>query len=233
MTVDTHSLPPKMLGFWVRMLRQTQDLSQDALAVASGLTIRTIQRVEAGAQASLTTRRCLARGLGYPNVDVFDDPSFIANVTSFLEAQQAAVLRAEEARYPDHLKLETVELTSGAQLAELVGRVSAWVFNCDDDVTEAGHAMAATLFDMLRDYLDIWEDLSHSNRLETHRDFSELLAGMSEHGVRAYHAIRKTSIVGRSWADKTPMAVTIGYICVLPEDQKAMHLMVPKWSCWA
>jgi DNA-binding XRE family transcriptional regulator len=45
----TPLLDPKILGFWTRCLRETQHMSQDALAASSGLDVRTIQRIEAGA----------------------------------------------------------------------------------------------------------------------------------------------------------------------------------------
>ena len=45
--------------------------SQETLAELSGLTVRTIQRVEAGQTSSLDTRRALARGFEIPDTDVF------------------------------------------------------------------------------------------------------------------------------------------------------------------
>jgi transcriptional regulator with XRE-family HTH domain len=54
-------LDPKLLGFWTKCLRESQHISQDALAASSGLDVRTIQRIEAGNAVSVTTRRCLAR----------------------------------------------------------------------------------------------------------------------------------------------------------------------------
>lgn len=37
-------LDPKLLGFWVRCMRDTEHLSQEALAAAANVTVRTIQR---------------------------------------------------------------------------------------------------------------------------------------------------------------------------------------------
>ena len=55
---------PKFLAFWTRCIREASHWSQEALAASSGLDVRTIQRIEAGRPASITTRRALARGLG-------------------------------------------------------------------------------------------------------------------------------------------------------------------------
>jgi DNA-binding XRE family transcriptional regulator len=89
MTKTPILLDPKLLGFWVRCIRKTQNMSQDALAESSNVDIRTIQRMEAGNPVNVTTRRCLARGLGYDNHDIFDDPQFAMNVQSALEGAQA------------------------------------------------------------------------------------------------------------------------------------------------
>src|SRR5450631_1197689 len=70
-------LDPKLLGFWAKCVRETQHLSQDALAVNAGVTIRTVQRFEAGQALNVTSRRALAKALGYDNPDVFDDLKFI------------------------------------------------------------------------------------------------------------------------------------------------------------
>ncbi|WSH31080.1 helix-turn-helix transcriptional regulator (plasmid) [Rhizobium beringeri] len=74
---NTTLLDPKQLGFWIKCVREGQKWSQEALAAAAGVDVRTVQRVEAGAKASVITRRAIARGLGYDNPDVFDDPTFV------------------------------------------------------------------------------------------------------------------------------------------------------------
>ena len=62
--------------------------SQEALAASANLTPRTIQRIEAGEPSSIATRRSLARGLGYENPDIFEDPEFIATVLKLLDGAQ-------------------------------------------------------------------------------------------------------------------------------------------------
>src|SRR6266436_1072254 len=89
MTTFQTMLDPKILGFWTRCIRETQHMSQEALAASSGLDVRTIQRIEGGNAVSVTTRRCLARGLGYENPDIFDDPEFTISVHRVLEGAQA------------------------------------------------------------------------------------------------------------------------------------------------
>jgi transcriptional regulator with XRE-family HTH domain len=88
------TLDPKVIGFWTRCLRVSSKWSQDALAVASNLDIRTIQRIEAGQSVNVTTRRALARGLGYQDNAIFDTPEFIENVQKIITGAQTEQLKA-------------------------------------------------------------------------------------------------------------------------------------------
>ncbi|MCF6438779.1 helix-turn-helix domain-containing protein [Pseudoalteromonas luteoviolacea] len=47
----------------LKQLRLSRGLSQEQLAHMSGLNVRTIQRIEAGANASLESKKCLASAL--------------------------------------------------------------------------------------------------------------------------------------------------------------------------
>lgn len=227
MTPDMQLLPPKTLGFWIRTLRLSSNLSQDALAETAGLTMRTVQRVEAGERASLTTRRCLARGLGYDNPDIFDDPAFVATVTDFVDTLRADQIKAEAARHPDHVKLEVAPAANGAALTSQIDRCDAWVFHCDERATAEAQAEAALLFDNLQDYGDIWQELPPSGRLEAQASFSEMLAAVAAHGLRAYQATRAAYLAG---VDKShaPMPFTIGYVTIVPADEALSHIFVPK-----
>src|SRR6266481_147780 len=102
MTTFQTTLEPQILGFWTRCIRETQHMSQEALAASSGLDVRTIQRIERGNAMSITTRRCLARGLGYENPDIFDDPEFARNVHILLESVQAINQDALDDQHPEH-----------------------------------------------------------------------------------------------------------------------------------
>jgi hypothetical protein len=48
MTTPPTLIDPKILGLSVRGIRETQHVSQDALAGAENIDVRTIQRLEAG-----------------------------------------------------------------------------------------------------------------------------------------------------------------------------------------
>lgn len=226
MTIDAQALPPKMLGFWTRTLRMASNLSQDALAEVSGLTVRTIQRVESGKRASLTTRRCIARGLGYDNPDIFDDPAFVGTVKGLLESIIADQIKAEEARYPDHITLPVTAAENGASLGSLIDGADAWVFHCNEKGSRDGQAEVAILFDHLQDYGDIWSELPPSGRLEAQRVFTRLLAAIERHELRAFHGSRATRLMGTE--GQAPLPFTIAYVTVVPVEQQLSRIFVPK-----
>lgn len=228
MTLDDGLLEPTMFGSWVKILRLTHKWSQDALAEASGLTVRTVQRVEAGERTSRTTRRGLAKGLGYDNPDVFDDPEFAATVTKFYEIVNADQMAAVEESHPDHLKLAVTPLENGATLASLITACDSWVFHCDEDAPADAQLEAAGLFDLVRDYGDIWEDLGFSDRVLSQVDLATPLDALKALGMRAYQATRATRIVGKDWVDPTPLPMTIGYVTVIAADRDLSQILVPK-----
>jgi transcriptional regulator with XRE-family HTH domain len=173
MPVDVQLLSPSTLGFWTRCIRTASHLSQEALAEASGLPTRTIQRIEAGRPTSVTTRRSLARGLGYENLDVFEDPEFIAEIHKLLER---IADHGEQKQHPGHIKLKATPVRTGEALGHLVAASSAYLFHCDDGLSPDVKEQAAALFDLLQDYGDCWADLSHANRLTATQGFGENLA---------------------------------------------------------
>jgi transcriptional regulator with XRE-family HTH domain len=64
----------KINGEAVRALRERKSWSQEHLASASGLSVRTVQRVEVEGIASAETRLALAAALGVPVADLIPGP---------------------------------------------------------------------------------------------------------------------------------------------------------------
>jgi transcriptional regulator with XRE-family HTH domain len=227
MSLYAQTMPPKTLAIWVRALRTASDMSQDALAEAAGITERTVQRVEKSGRASKMTRHNLARGLGYENHDIFDDPTFVAMAIDALHETFAKLRKAEEANYPDHVKLPARPVNKGTQIAGLFGLCDAWVYDCDDSASDEGQNASAVLFDNVQDYGDIWSDLPPSARLKASEAFNEMLADIAGHGLHVYQAVRSAHFALMQ-ADQEPMPFKIGYLTVVPSGQAPSHFLVPK-----
>ncbi|HFQ8222955.1 TPA: helix-turn-helix transcriptional regulator [Pseudomonas aeruginosa] len=65
-------LTPTELAQCVRLFREANRWSQEQLAGISGLSERTIQRVEKGLSGDFNTRRALARAFEFEDIDVFN-----------------------------------------------------------------------------------------------------------------------------------------------------------------
>jgi transcriptional regulator with XRE-family HTH domain len=225
MTAEVQLLSPSTLGFWTRCIRTASQLSQEALAEASGLPTRTIQRIEAGRPTSIATRRSLARGLGYENRDVFEDPAFIAELHKLLETVSE---HNPKQHYPNYVKISASVAQNGDDLGNLLNLSQAYLFNCEDVLSAEVKEVAAALFDLLQDYADVWSELTHADRLSASRSFDESIIEIEQLGARLYIGTRDTNFVGSMWTDKTPIAITIGYVVVVPRNRKIEHMLVPK-----
>jgi DNA-binding XRE family transcriptional regulator len=222
------SLPPKILGFWTKCIRTTMHWSQEALAVNANLTTRTIQRIEAGEPSSVTTRRSLARGLGYENQDIFEDPEFVSTVLKLLEGAQGQNAEEVQKQFPDHVPVSTKPVTNGEALAALAESSNASLFHCDEEVSLEAKQQAACLFDYLRDMVDLWSEISFSDRVSYTLEMGNMVRDLEAVGARVYEASRSAKMVGDHWENKTPIPLTIGYLIVVPREKDISQLMVPK-----
>jgi DNA-binding XRE family transcriptional regulator len=221
-------LDPKTLGFWVKCIRDTSHWSQEALAANAGLDVRTVQRVEAGKPASLTTRRALARGLGYDNHDIFDSPDFIASVYKILGALTGTSPEAMEKQFPDHMRLPASRVSSGNALGRLADMANGLLPNMEEDLPETAKETAAIIFDYLRDLMDLGSDVPYSDKLAFNRDMGSLLANLEAEGAVIYAATRNMRISNEAWENKTPLPMTIVYLSAVPRDREPKEIMVPK-----
>lgn len=225
MSTKIQKLSPRVLGFWVRCMRTSHKWSQEALAETSGLTPRTIQRIEAGEPVNAATRRSLARGLGYENYDVFDDPNFAVEIHKLLETISEY---SEKEQYPDHIKILAVPVNSGHSIGNLIGISSGYLFNCEETLPSETQDIAHEFFDSIHDYADAWPDTTHIDRLLAIRNFDKFIKELENIGSHAYSAMRSAQITNYLQKDKSPLRITIGYLTIVSKDKNISHIMVPK-----
>ncbi len=228
MTKPITLLEPKLLGFWVRCIRQAQHMSQDALAAVSGVDIRTIQRMEAGNIVNVTTRRCIARGLGYENPDAFDDPEFGLEVHGLLEGMHAIQQKAFERQNPDRVRVKAERVLNGEALGRFADAANAVSLNADDGISQEAKEVAAALFDYVRDLIDVRDDASFSDKLGFNEYLGTMLRELEGFGTVTYSAFRSVKMTGENWTDKTPLQLTIGYLTVVPAREVLEEMFVPR-----
>jgi hypothetical protein len=198
------------------------------LAASCGLDVRTIQRIEGGHAASVTTRRCLARGLGYENPDIFDDPEFTLAVHHVLEGAQTINQEAIEKQHPEHIRVKTERVQNGETLGRFADAANAVLLNADDEIPHKAKQVAAELFDYIRDLLDVAGEASFSDKLSYNEDLEKMLRELEGLGSAAYAAFRSVKATGDNWVDTTPIAFRIGYLTVVPAQKRLTDMFVPR-----
>jgi transcriptional regulator with XRE-family HTH domain len=143
-------LDPKMLGFWLRCVRQAQKWSQEALAATAKVDVRTVQRMEAGKTINVTSRRAITTALGYDKPDAFEEPEFIKGVLSLFDAIEAHQREELKKQTPDGVSIKAARITNGSRLGRLAYESNALSLQADDDISNDAKIVAAELFDLLR-----------------------------------------------------------------------------------
>jgi transcriptional regulator with XRE-family HTH domain len=225
-------LDPKLLGFWARCIRDAQHLSQEALAANASVDIRTVQRFEAGQPVSITSRRAVAKALGYDNPDVFDDPKFIEEVLKFFDDLKAVQQKNLDDQHPDHMRVKAQALASGAEALRFADAVNAMSFDIDDGLADPTKEVAASFCDYVQELMDL-DDFPASGRLGIAKDLDGLLQDLSEKGARVYFATRDRKFRGPDWGDKPSWELTVGFLAIVPADRQFRELYVPRKSRFA
>jgi transcriptional regulator with XRE-family HTH domain len=221
-------LEPKMLGFWIRCIRQAQHISQEALAASAGVDIRTVQRMEAGNPVNIMSRRSLARALGYEKPDVFDDPQFAIQVRGFLENVQAINEKAIERQHPDCIRLTAERVRNGETLGRVADSANALSFHADDQLSPEAKEASAAMFDYIRDLLDIKDDASFTDKHHFNQSLETILRELEDMGAAVYCSYRSVKMTNDRWVDKTPLSLHISYLVVVPEDRILEEVLAPR-----
>lgn len=208
------------LAIIVHMLRSARGWTQETLAELAGVNVRTIQRVEDGQGGSGDTLRAIARAVEAEDLD------FLVRPQSF--PTEAGLKRRADAFEREHLMLDAAPAPTGRAVEAFMGGLN--MLSCTDtDIEDAALLEdAASLFDYLRDYLDVKAEVSHQQRLSIAADLEAIIGRLRDGGWTPFVAVRHTKLMNDHWADKTPWPVTIGYLTLLPKGQILAKLAVPR-----
>ena len=142
------------------LFRDMCSWSQEQLAEISGLSVRTIQRVENGEGAAFETRRALALAFELRDIHALTDPIALP------PEEELKALRDKLAA--GHVLLNAAPLTSGQQLARLAEGCAMDVPHPEPDMPRPAALAFASLVDDLRDYRDCADLCSEVQQLESH-----------------------------------------------------------------
>lgn len=211
-------LTPAELAVLVRLYRELRKWSQEQLADISGLSARTVQRVEEGLASSTDTRRALARAFDIEDIDVFNKAHVIPTAEQLAE---------EKARFErERVTLQGQRILSGKQLGKMVEMSSANMFSEAVELKGPSNALFARLTDYCREYADCDELYSATDKLSVYEDFDELLTDLKEAGVTLVGAVRDIALKGPG--SDAVVGRGVLYVVAFLSGDEAEELAVPR-----
>ena len=219
--IDARVPTPADLAEFVQAMRDSNKWSQATLAEISRVTERTIQRVENGEPSSLDTRRALARAFGHDDVDLFEKPWPFTNP----EKVKAYIAELDETT----LKIALTPIKEGRTLRTMLEGAESFATDEIGELTKEAREAFASLADYLRDYQNISDECSMSQKLGVDRDIDDLLQTITEQGATVGAGFRHARLrMKPDPPDKSDMDWTNIHIVIAPKEAFPSGIRVPK-----
>lgn len=213
-------LTPSELAEVVKLCRLMRKWSQDQLAEISGLSARTIQRVERGEPSDLDTRRAIARAFEFDDIDALNKPFSIPT------EEEAAVMKEKFDR--EHITLEARPLTTGKQLAALVETTTMDLSSPAFEMGREADETFAALVDYFRDYRDCAEMYSEVQKFEVYDELQKHIDALKAMGVSLCYAVRKQRLKVNGNQDAEPWPTTALYLVAFPLGKEPREFATPR-----
>jgi len=202
-TTEARMLTNKELGAVITLMRKMLQWSQETLAELSGLTTRTIQRIEKGEGGSVDSRRALGKAFGSEDIDIYNKP-FAIPTPEEAERQKVAFER-------ERVTLATVPLTTGKQVVQLAEMTQAHLFTTTEDLPPEANMALAELEDLFTEYRDVHDCYSATGKVEMYAEFQEKIDALTAIGMELCHATRRVSIKGND-SNQNPHPFNLLYL---------------------
>ena len=226
MHTETQAKPPMTpaeVGSLVKIYRDAMEWSQETLAELSGVTVRTIQRVEAGQSSSLDTRRAIARGFQIPDLDKFCKPNPFPNQQE-IERQKADFDRK-------YLVLDGGVADGRNIIATLCDAKGCDAISPGSIVEQLPHAAQdsfADILDYVSDCMNVADVASRREMLGYGDEVDGMIAELRTSGFCVCIALCDTSIISKSWANQTPLNWRVAYLIAAPINSPPTKFVVPR-----
>lgn len=173
-------ISPAELAIICQMQRTARGWSQDTLAELTGLTVRTVQRVEAGQPSNPETRRALARVFGADDIDTFNKPHAHLTPEEF-EAQERERKEDFERKY---VTLDVAPMT-GRGIARLGEGVHAACVELSDTLAARKDVedVFAELKNYVRDFMDVADEVGAGDRLTMGDEMERMVGDLRSPGL--------------------------------------------------
>lgn len=220
--VEMRALTPAELAKIITNSREQRQWSQEILAELAKVSVRTVQRVEKGAPSDLDTRRALAVALEWEDIDVFNKSWPFPNEEKIKE---------EEKRLNETTTLVTLEAgLSGRKLRTLIEGTQAMSIHEYTELNIEASVVFAELQDYMRDYLDIYSDLSAVDKIDIDRAFQSIIDKLREMDIEIGAGTRQMNVTSDNWEDKTPLKFLVVHVVVSSSSVFPSSIRLPKQS---
>jgi transcriptional regulator with XRE-family HTH domain len=220
--VEMRCLTPEELAKLINSLREQRGWSQETLAELAGVSVRTVQRVEKAIPSELDTRWALAKALEWEDIDVFNKSWPFPNVDKIQE---------EEKRLNETTTLVPLEAgLSGRKLRVFIEGTHAMSIHENTELPDEASIVFAELQDYMKDYLDIYSDLSVVDKVGIDKDFQVAIDKLHAMDIEIGVGIRRMECSNKSWEDKTPVIFLVVHIVVGRSKMFPQSIRLPKQS---
>ncbi|MFM0372750.1 MULTISPECIES: helix-turn-helix domain-containing protein [Paraburkholderia] len=209
------------LAVVVKFFRESRQWSQEQLADLSGLSVRTIQRVERGDTSGFDTRRAIARAFGFEDIDALNKPFSIPTAGEM----QAAKEKFER----EHVTLKALPLQTGKQLAQLAEAHSMDLSTPGFEMSREADEEFAALIDCMREYRDCSDLYSEVQKFDIYDDLQRHIDELNTLGVSLRYAERKVRLRFKSDdADTEPFDTSVLYMVAFPVGKEPDEFATPR-----
>ena len=162
------------MGEFVKRARVQKSWTQEQLAGAAQLSVRTVQRAEMTGVMGAETLQALAGALGI-SIEEVRRGQTDAELNS--DAEQV------EAFLKNHEIVSLSEIRTGHELGALFRQtIHAHVTDVDSSIAQLPRELFAQLETGLSAWADMWDQIPATNRLQAEAEWTTLLAGLREAG---------------------------------------------------
>ena len=218
-TKQPRLLSPEELAAFVKIMRDIRKWSQEQLSGISGLSVRTIQRVESGQHSDLDTRRALARAFEFEDIDALNKPYHFPTEEE-IEAEKEKFDR-------EHITLKALPLTTGKLLAQLADTTAMDLITPGFEMTREADETFALLTDYFREYRDCADLYQEKDKLDIHDEMQGHIDNLRELGVSLCYATRKVAVRSRDETAKPVEMLTV-YLVTFPLGKEPAEFATPR-----
>jgi transcriptional regulator with XRE-family HTH domain len=166
----------------VEQLRRGRGWPQEQLANISGVSVRTIQRLENGENVSFATLKAVAAAFDLDIRDLTEEPPSSVG--------QASPPEDKEPKKANVLFMRRI--TSGNELCGMIGHAHAYRVQNDELDTAQEVELVGNFLQDVQDIGDCWDGMEPIQKVEQGYRFTHMISELEEHGLWVFAARTNT-----------------------------------------